>query len=271
MVVAVFMGLFRQPASPPGLLPRLSPALTPTFSYPPGADWLNQPSRSPAVTATPLAQEQPEAVFISAVSQGFGSSPGFIKLETRLKGGERANVSGWRIKTNGNEFIIPKAINLYNIFLAEALADIVLEPGHSVTIHFDISPIGKNFRLNQCTGYFNDQYKFEPALPNNCPVLQSSSYQHLAGWCQDYIRTIGSCELYDVNKVNSWGGDEGTACRQFVTENISMNRCFMDYSNKPDFLSKEWRVWAGTKFIDPLHDWIRLYNPDGRLIDEYIY
>ncbi|MBI1975268.1 MAG: hypothetical protein HYS57_02830 [Parcubacteria group bacterium] len=227
---------------------------------------------TPSPSETPVS-ERPEVVYLSSViTKGYSSSPPRITLRTKLKEGESVDITGWRIKTNRDEFVVPQAVRFYSALLPDTLEDIVLEENHFAQIDFAQSSLGKNLRLNVCTGYLNHTYRFEPALPKDCPTLPRTSYQHLAGWCQDFIEKVGTCGLADINIVNRWTGDEGETCRLFVRDNVGPNRCFREEASKPTFLRNEWRVWAGPlTFFDPDHDLVRLYNTKGQLIDEYRY
>ena len=151
-------------------------------------------------------------------------------------------------------------------------SDTILERGNYIYIYFDNSPVHENFRLNMCTGYLNNTAEFKPLLPKDCPIPLRSSYVHLSGDCQNYIRSLRRCELPDPDVTNSFMGEDGNKCRAFINENINIGSCERLYGGEPDFLDNEWRLWInrGTIF-DSSHDRVRLYNTKGILIDEYIY
>ncbi len=230
-----------------------------------------EPPLQEVIEPPTLPEAREGAVYVSRVSRPSYSRPGYVQLRTKLSGDERVTITGWRIESNTGSMIISQAVPRYTFFDQNVNEDIVLERGDYAYIYFEKSPISKSFRLNQCTGYLNARADFSPVLPNNCPQLSRDSYQHLSGDCQNYIRRLRRCELPDPNLTNAFLGEDGNECRAFINKNITIAACYQRV-NESDFFSNEWRVWVnrGTIF-DFSHDWVRLYNTDGMLIDEYTY
>ena len=213
------------------------------------------------------------SVYISSVrrrsSQG---APIYINLRTRLNAGETVDVTGWKIVSNSGNMTIPSAVNYYSVIVPNTPGNIVLERNNALYIYFAKRVLPENLRLNTCTGYLNEVYDPTPFLPKRCPRIDDSLYIHLSGDCQNYIRRVGRCETPDPNITNSFRGDEGNECRAFVNNVFSAGYCYRTYGNNPDFLDNEWRAWIDRKSIfDFDHDWIRIYNKDGVLIDDYTY
>lgn len=197
-----------------------------------------------------------------------------IQLVSYLYSGENLNITGWRIKGNkGDEIIIPQAINVYDYY-STSEGDIMLNGVSYVYIFSGTSPIARNLRLNKCTGYLNNLYTFNPPLPRSCPSLISrNEITHLAGFCQDIILSLGSCQVVSGALSNSLPGtNEGNDCRAFLNK-ISPRACFDKYRGNPDFLSNDWRIWFNRNIflLDPRHDDVRLLDRQGLLVDEYIY
>ena len=216
--------------------------------------------------------ERSGAVYVSSVRRASTNRPDSIRLGTRLKEGETVNITGWKIVTNDGSIYLPKAVSFYRIGGTNTETDLILERGNYVEVSFSKSPMEKNFRLNMCTGYLNDRYEFDRSIPENCPLLERDEYKHLSGECQNYIRSLGRCELSDPNVTNSFRGEEGNECRLFINDRINVTECYESSQDDPRFFSDEWRVWLGQwDIIDSLHDYIRLFNQEGLLIDEYSY
>lgn len=214
-------------------------------------------------------------VRISSVSPSWNwqanSSYSTIRLSSGLSGSETINITGWKIKSNRREIIIPQAIGVYSPLVWEAEKDIVLSRGNYVYIYSNKSALGKNLRLNKCIGFLENIYDFIPSLPQNCPSISRSEYSNLSGQCQSYIMSLRGCELPKVSFYNSLPGtSEGNACREFLNT-ISHGSCFKKYRNDTDFLSNEWRIWVNTDILDSQHDRILLYDKTGLLVDEYSY
>ncbi len=219
------------------------------------------------------SSERTGSVYISNISRSYGDRPMRITLKSNLNEGETVNIDDWEIKGNDGRVFIPEAVNFYQIPGPNDSGDIVLEPGHTVTIYLGIkSPLSKNFRLNKCTGYLNENYDFLYSLPNECPLPEKDDYKHLSGECQNYIRQMGRCERPDPNVTNSFLGEQGNECREFVNEFFNIGNCYRYFKGDSDFLKKEWRVWIDRENVfDPQHDWLKILNKGGQIIDDYTY
>ena len=211
----------------------------------------------------------------SAFASNYSTYSSQINLYAYLSNSEKINVTGWRIKTNHGEFIIPQAVNIYDFSGFSFEQDIVISGNANIYLYSTRSPINLNFRLNKCAGYLQNNYSFNPALTRNCPTPQRSEIYYLSGQCQSYILSLGSCEVPSISFSNSLSGtDEGNACRQFLST-VNQYTCYQKHHWETDFLSNEWRIWTNwTNFnglLDPQHDTVRLFDTQGLLVDQYIY
>ncbi len=213
---------------------------------------------------------------ISAQYNSFYSyNPSEFQIYSNLSGAEKVNITGWRIKTNKGEIIIPQAINIYNPSGLNPQGDIVLSANNYIHIYIGRSSIGKNFRLNKCIGYLQNDYVFFPQLPQNCPTPSRSDTSYLSGRCQSYVSSLWGCMVPDKDSESfyaSVGGNkrEEVDCRAFL-DTINQNGCFQKYHFDKDFLSNEWRVWVNSYILDSQHDRILLFDKQGLLVDEYTY
>ncbi|MEK7555639.1 MAG: hypothetical protein AAB516_02365 [Patescibacteria group bacterium] len=199
------------------------------------------------------------------------SSYSTIRLSSGISGEEIINITGWKIKSNRKEIIIPQAVGIYSPLNWEPETDIILSKGNYVYIYSNKSAFNRNLRLNKCVGFLENIYDFIPSLPQNCPSISRSEYNYLSGECQSYILSLRGCELPKVSFSNSLPGtSEGNACREFLNT-ISHGSCFKKYRNDSDFFSNEWRVWINADILDSQHDRILLYDKIGLLVDEYSY
>lgn len=207
----------------------------------------------------------------SAYASSYGSYPSQIQLYSSLSKEEKVGITGWRIKSNRREIIIPQAVNIYEPSGFAPQEDIILSANNYVNIYSNKSPINRNFRLNKCTGYLENTYDFYPSLPQNCPSIPRSEISHLSGQCQSYILSLWGCKVPDVSFYNSLPGtDEGNLCRQFL-QTINFGSCFQKHRFDNDFLFNEWRVWVGENILDPQHDKVQLFDKQGLLVDQYTY
>ena len=212
-------------------------------------------------------------VAISGFRRSYGDQPARITLRSKLEKGGAVVITDWQIKGNNGRVFIPEAVKFYRINGTNDQGAIVLQPGDYVNVYIGgMSPIGKNFRLNKCTGYLNEDYDFQYSIPNECPRPEKDNYKHLSGECQNYIQSLSRCELPDPDSVNSFRGEGGNLCREFINDYFTINNCYKTYKDDPDFLGHEWRVWINrSRVFDSQHDWLRLINNNGEIVDEYTY
>ncbi len=240
----------------------------------------SEPTKSP-VTVTPpqgftVGELSPHyrKVRITSVYPSYSSrSPRILSLRANLSGNDTVEVSGWRLKNNKNsEVVIPQAMYLYNPFsFLGNQSDIILSANHIINVYFPRSPLGKNLRLNKCTGYLNNNYETKPSFPNNCPSVKRSEIASFPGECQSFILSLRRCEEPTSNELNSFTSSNNLACHDFLGE-INYRGCYNRYSSDADFLSREWRVWLNKGFnLDSLHDRVLLFDEEGLLVNEYIY
>lgn len=184
------------------------------------------------------------------------------------------DVTGWGVRGNkGTVVFIPQAVPDYNpnTFVGLQNTDIMLESGGRVVVYGSRNPISVNFRLNKCTGYMNEAYKFDPSLPNECPQINYARTASLSGRCQDFVRTLNVCVTPKLDAYNQANGYVEDECRTLVARQ-NQTACYTDHRGDADFFSKEWRAWNGVYMpFDADHDRLVLYDKQGLIVDEYIY
>ncbi|MEK7635528.1 MAG: hypothetical protein AAB405_00345 [Patescibacteria group bacterium] len=199
--------------------------------------------------------------------------PSKISLNYYLNGGEAINITRWKIRSNKGEIEIPKAVDNYDLSILAVPKDIILQNYGYIDIYSNKSAINQNIRLNKCAGYLENFYDFVPSLTQNCPLIYESRAEiaGLAGYCQSYIYSLGSCKLPDTAIYNSFPGtDEGNACRAYLNT-ISYGTCLKKHSKDDDFFKNEWWLWVDKIILDQIHDRLRLFDEKELLVDEYIY
>ncbi|MBI5733148.1 hypothetical protein HY967_04355 [Candidatus Jorgensenbacteria bacterium] len=196
---------------------------------------------------------------------GFSISAGDI-------GEKKVNITGWRFKTNRGEVIVPRAVNMYHPNGLSPEEDIVLSTGDYVNGYSSLPPLGKNVRLNRCIGHLNNQYETSPGFPDYCPeLLDRGEIVKLSGRCQSFLFSLGGCRKPTVDELNTVLGFEDLQCHAFFNR-FDYVSCYNRYYYEPDFLINEWRVWLGNNVpLDPEHDWIRFFDRNNLLIDQYIF
>lgn len=215
----------------------------------------------------------------SASYSSSASSPSQIRINSAFQNQAKdkldksINISGWKLQTNRQMSIIPKAINVYDPSGLTNETDIFFGANNFLNIYSNSSVINKNFRLNKCIGYLENSITFNPSLNSSCPPIYQnrSEIANFAGYCQTYIMSIGSCKLPSVDYYNSLPGtNEGNACRDYLNP-ISYGNCFQKHRSDSDFLSNEFKAWINQNILDPQHDRILLFDTSELLVDEYFY
>ena len=258
------------PGNPTTSKPSETAAPRTNIQYPSSGDGtaISNPLKS---EATPLSQR----VYIGSANLFNYPKEYFrITLYSRLKEGETVDITGWKIKSNKSEIVIPQAVEIYNPDGSAQAGNVILKSGNYAELYSLASPLNRNLRLNKCVGHLGEIYNFQPIyLPQNCPTFSSSEIRQLSGQCQSYLLSLSTCKTPDVSFYNNLSGtDEGNACRAFL-QNIGYGSCFRDHRQDADFLSNNWIIWldSQTLNLDSRHDYLRLYNQKGILMSEYSY
>src|SRR3989344_2139436 len=211
-----------------------------------------------------------QKIRVSSVSRGTVSGRKAVtqialRADYSLK--EGLNITGWQVKGNkGETIIVPQAISDLNPLRFWNQSDIVIDSGHYVYLYGASAPMVRSFRLNKCTGYFNEFYKFSPSLPNNCPGIDRDEIVSFSGKCQNIITSLGRCRVPTSDQLNDYSILGESACRAYLDE-INYRGCYDRYRRDSDFFSKEWRVWLDKSIdFDVLHDRILLFDKQGLLV-----
>ena len=126
-------------------------------------------------------------------------------------------------------------VNKENIFVA---------PGDKVIVLTGHSPTGYSFKINKCTGYFEQFQNFTPSLPMSCPQVASEKLpeapNHLDDTCLDFLERIPRCTVPVGNNVPS---TLSPICTSYIAQNVNYATCVKLHKNDPDFYGHEWRVY----------------------------
>jgi len=177
------------------------------------------------------------------------------------------SVTAWRMQGNRGSAFIPRAVPVYDPSGFAQESDITLTSGQTLTLYSTASALGKNVRLNKCMGYLENSVSFNPRLSLSCPYEPASNYASFSGICQDYIRSLRSCAPPADSPPVPIFDD---ACRAYL-KTLNYRGCYDRHIHDKDFLSTQWVVWLGSKFLDERHDRVFLYDAQNLLVDEYTY
>ena len=142
-----------------------------------------------------------------------------------------------------------------------------MKVGDTLFLYSSSAPF--NLRLNECIGYAAHVADFVPALPLTCPYIDQSQYQDFSGVCQNYLQSIGQCQVPDFSSPQIPESDY--ACMNYLENNFTYRSCFNQHSADPNFLSNQIWVWTGSSPVDQYHNTVRLLDKNGLLVNLYTY
>lgn len=151
-------------------------------------------------------------------------------------------ITGWALEgKQGLDIAIGQGTYLIYSAQINPQEDIFLYPEEKTFIITGESPVGTSFRLNKCTGYFEQFKDFYPSLPKECPYPKDEDLPaNLNDKCLDYIEGLPRCEA-----VISIPWNLSSACQDYINEKINYNTCVELHKNDPDFYKQEWRIYLG--------------------------
>lgn len=240
------------------------------------------PSTPPPSTCGQLNVSQyqmPQGFSINDLSPCFGkitisASPGYSGSYSQItiysylpSSAGKINITGWLMKGNRGSQYVPQAVNVYQPSGLAPQSDIYVKNGDRVAIYSTQSAIGVNVRLNKCIGYVANANKFNPPLYLSCPYISRSDIINFSGQCQNYLMSLGNCQLPAANPPIP---QNDYSCQAYIN-NLNYGGCFAKYSNDYDFLSNQWVAWSGSNFLDFQHDRLLLFDKQGLLVSEYAY
>jgi hypothetical protein len=257
-------------STPPGFNAVNGPALPQTTIGPSGPTSTigpaNNPSQIPAGFTAAQISPYFHEIGIGTIFPGAGSSYGEITIISYLNPNENVDVTGWKLQAHHGSEFIPQAVELYQPSGFATAGDIRLSSGQTLYLYTSSGPI--NLRLNECSGYLQNNLNTNPALPLNCPYVNQSQVATLSGACQNYINSIPACTVPDTYNPRISSNDYN--CQQFLST-MNYNGCFKAHLGDANFLSNQWWAWTGNNILDPFHDVVQLYDRSGLLVDERTY
>jgi hypothetical protein len=195
----------------------------------------------------------------------------YLEIRTGYNIGGPIQISGWTLKgKEGLAVSIPNGTYLPYSAQVNPQEPINLKSNEKAVIITGRSPIGTNFRLNICTGYFSQFQTFYPYLPQECPLLSEEDVPiNYPGACFDFVEGLTTCRM----PVSSPPPQAGNDCAMLISEKVNYNSCVADYKNDANFYKPEWRVYLGRdkELWANDRDSIVLLDREGKLIDQVSY
>lgn len=198
------------------------------------------------------------------------------------------NITGWTLESvvTGQRVTIGRAARLPYPGEVNTQEDIVVNPGDRVIVASARSPIGVGFRVNLCTGYFEQFQNFAPTLRKQCPDPEKE-FENFANVpvihlrieldeqyiCRKFIdRNIDRCEVtrIDLEDVRPRLSD---GCIDFIEETYTYQGCVANHQYDPGFYTGYWYTYIGKPFElwREKYEIIRLLDAQGRTVDYIDY
>ena len=226
------------------------------------------PAEIPAgYTAAQLSPYFHDVLFGSVYAASFYSYGTITLNDDDYYSTSTIDITGWQIKSNDGDEYVPQAVNLYDPTGLAPESDINVKTGDTVFIYSSSAPF--NLRLNECIGYAAHVANFVPALPLTCPYISRSEIQNFSGQCQQFIQSVGQCQMPNMSSPQVPQGDY--ACMQYLESNFTYRSCFNQHSGDANFLSNQVWVWTGSNIVGQYTSKMYLFDKNGLLVSQYGY
>jgi hypothetical protein len=216
-------------------------------------------------------------VRISSSSGARQSTPTKERIELKISSNaeEKIKISNWRLESavTGKGVKIGRGTYLPYSAQVNNELDIFVEAGDKIIISTGRSPIGASFRLNTCTGYFEQFQNFDPSIRKICPKpideLPNLGPGDEFEKCFEFVRRLPRCEVYLREVPIGLGG----SCWNFISEDLNYNNCVQNHKEEEDFYLDEWRIYLGrnNELWKSKRELIKLIDNEGKVVDAVTY
>jgi hypothetical protein len=187
-------------------------------------------------------------------------------------------ISSWRLESTRHNKSIPLGLVTAIPRTGSVPSPSTLVVGANATVYVvsGRSPLGTSFRVNRCSGYFEQFQDFEPRLSIECPfpseTLQTAATR--ANFtpsfeCSSFISRIPRCTLTQENLPPTIE----SSCYNVIVNDLTYNGCVANHQSEASFFKNEWRVYLNqdTELWNNTSERIRLIDEVGRVIDVVAY
>ncbi len=200
----------------------------------------------------------------------------YLILEVSRNLKEPLTVTNWRIQSmvSNKSVSIPEATKISTSGTVNIEQPLVVSPRDVLYVATGHSPTGYSFKVNKCSGYFEQFQNFTPRLEKSCPLpldeldFAESDPIRFGGDCLDYIEDIPRCHM----PIDALPIGFNNSCALFITEKINYNTCVENHRNDTDFFEPEWRVFLRqNEELWDTRDIVRLLDEEGKVVDVLSY
>jgi len=194
----------------------------------------------------------------------------YITLQAGTKNSGPIAITGWRLTSlkTGRSVAIKDGVSLYFEHAGNSKETIWLKPGDKALIATGRSPIYYSFRVNKCSGYFNQFSSFSPTLSSQCPAPRDENLSSIPkndDICLDYINRFPRCRVQTKTMPNGISGQ----CEEFLIKKLTYDSCVETHRSDSDFFKAEWRIYLerDESLWETKRETIQLTDLNGKLVD----
>ena len=238
------------------------------FNYKPGLGETPTPLLSPYASSVRLSR---------ANAQASDPAQEYLVIDISRNIQSPITISGWSlVNPSGIKATIGNAAEIPFLGQVNAQTPITLAAGSTVSVTTGRSPNGTSFRVNECTGYFEQFQAFTPALSKECPSASDEILAHpetLGGndQCREFMDRIPRCTI--LLDTRNMPANVGSTCQAFIFDKLSYAGCLNAHQRDPGFYKKEWRIFLNRdqEMWKNQHDVIRLLDENDKMIAQVSY
>lgn len=198
----------------------------------------------------------------------------YVEIIASKSNGEPVKITGWTLKSavTGNSITLGKGTYLIYSGRVNTEERIFLNPNETALIATGRSPLGTSFKLNICSGYFEQFQDFTPFISKECPYAKNENLPaNMTDACVDFIEKIPRCETYIKAFPFSFANDP--ACQEYISSHIHYNGCIELHKSDANFYKSEWRIFLGRdqELWKEKQETILLLDDTGKLVDSVTY
>jgi len=229
------------------------------------------------------AERSPYAGKIQIVKSTSGPSSSILRREyIELRASQNNDgpiaITGWTLESlvSKKKREIPSGTEVASSGRVTVPTTIRVFPGEEVFVSTGRSPVGYSFRVNKCSGYFEQYQDFIPSISTySCPRPINElknvglSFIEVGDECYDMIERYPGCTIQDTKDKPYLPA----TCHLFIAEELHHNACVLRHRNDADFWQDEWRVFLGldSELWRSEREIIRLSDSEGRTVDVFTY
>jgi len=207
-------------------------------------------------------------------------------LELTANSGNESDVpvTGWTLESvvTGQRATIKGGTHLPYPGVVNTVSTIFMAPRDKLLVTTGRSPIGVNFRVNMCTGYFEQYQNYSPRLRKECqsPVDEFDEFSLVPTTnvriekddreiCRDFV--VDNIDRCEINRVDLSDTELRLTnqCKDFIESTYTYSGCVANHKFDTGFYKNEWRVFLGSyaELWREKREIIRLLDQNGLTVD----